>query len=61
MFCGGSGHTVEDCKKCPQEAQVKAASTESSTGQVSTSQGDKSSESKNRQQLRILYSQSKLH
>jgi hypothetical protein len=49
MFCGGSGHTVEDCKKCLQEAQVKATSTESSTsqsGQASTSQGDKSSESK---------------
>jgi hypothetical protein len=49
MFCGGSGHTVEDCKKCLQEAQAKAAYTESSTGQsgqTSTSQGDKSSESK---------------
>jgi hypothetical protein len=49
MFCGGSGHTAEDCKKRPQEAQAKAASTETSTGQsgqASNSQGDKSSESK---------------
>lgn len=46
MFCGGSGHSAEDCKKRPQDAQGKAASADSSSGQASTSQGDKSSESK---------------
>jgi hypothetical protein len=49
MFCGGSGHTAEDCKKRLQEAQAKATSTKSlasQSGQASNSQGDKSSESK---------------
>jgi hypothetical protein len=44
MFCGGSGHTAEDCWKRPGEAQAKAASAEKPSGQSSSAQA--SSESK---------------
>jgi hypothetical protein len=44
MFCGGSGHTAENCRKRPGEAQAKAASAETPSGQSSSAQA--SSESK---------------
>jgi hypothetical protein len=43
MFCGGSGHSAEDCRKRPGEAQAKAASAETSSGQGSFAQASSKS------------------